>query len=436
MNNRKKKQRQLFKASLLTALLAVMGLLLVKYTLPSENQGFTDLQVAKVAAAAPDPIVFMGITLQDLEVESAEISNGNTFGGLMTARGLNATDLATLLANADTVFDVRRIMVGRPHHFFVNDTGAAVHWIYEESQASYITFDLQSPFAVRRVVRPREVRVRSIIGQVESSLYESLVQADASPALAVNLANIYAWTIDFFRIHPGDVFKVVFEEIWVEDTVFVGIGNILASAFASGGQTFQAFRYTSPDSATGYYDAQGKMMKRAFLKAPLEFFRISSKFNPKRFHPVLKTMRAHLGTDYAAPAGTPIMTTADGVVEAAGYTSGNGNYVKVKHNTVYATQYLHMSKIAPGMKPGRRVKQGEVIGFVGSTGLATGPHVCYRFWKNGVQVNPLAEKLPESNPIDAKYLDDYLSFIQPLKAQLEALVLPDSQNANPQANVL
>lgn len=435
MTKRNKKFRQLLKASAITLFLAVVGVAVVQYTLPTQQAKFSDLDAA-IPVAPPAPINFMGIPLHNLELESSAIPAGSTFGGLMTAKGLSNTDLATLLDNATDVFDVRRILVGRPHHFLLNDTGSAVYWIYEESQASYLQFQLTAPFEVVRTTRPREVRVREVMGQIDGSLYETITRAEVSPTLAVNLANIYAWTIDFFRIHPGDVFKVVFEEIWVDDTIFTGIGNILASSFASGGQTFYAFRYTNPEGATEYFDAQGKMMKKAFLKAPLEFFKISSKFNPKRFHPVLKTMRAHLGTDYAAPAGTPIMSTADGVVETAGHTSGNGNFVKVKHNTVYATQYLHMSKIAAGMKPGRRVKQGETIGYVGSTGLATGPHVCYRFWKNGVQINPLAEKLPESNPIDAKYLDAYLTAIQPLKAKLEALTLPNSTLPESQTNVL
>jgi murein DD-endopeptidase MepM/ murein hydrolase activator NlpD len=417
---KKKKNRKLLQAGALTLLLGIFGLILLKYTLPSQSNILAENE-QEPAAPPPEPLVFMGITLDNLDLETSVIENGSTFGGLMASKGLSPAVVAELLSLADTVFDVRRILVGKSHYFFVNDTGGAAHWIYEESQTSYVVFDLMAPLAVKRVVRPREVRVREVVGQIEGSLYETLARKEVSPALAVNLSNIFAWTIDFFRIHPEDAFKIIFEEVWVDDTVFAGIGNILACSFSSGGKTYEAFRYTNPDGQTDYFDATGKMMKKAFLKAPLEFFRISSKFNPKRFHPVLKTMRAHLGTDYAAPHGTPIMTTADGVVEKAGYTSGNGNYVKVKHNNVYATQYLHMSKIAPGMKPGRRVRQGEVIGYVGSTGLATGPHVCYRFWKNGVQVNPLDEKLPESNPMDAKYLAEYLAYIGPLKLQLEAL---------------
>jgi murein DD-endopeptidase MepM/ murein hydrolase activator NlpD len=274
------------------------------------------------------------------------------------------------------------------------------------------------------------VRERSIAGTIESSLYLTLQNLDVSPALAVSLADIYAWTVDFFRIQKGDAFRVIFEEKYVEDSIFVGVGAIKAASFYHGGTELYAFDYTDESGNREFYDEKGNSLRKAFLKAPLKFFRISSKYNPKRLHPVLKTMRPHLGTDYAAPTGTPIMTTADGTIEKVGYTSGNGNYVKVKHNSVYSTQYLHMSKIAPGMKAGKRVRQGDVIGFVGSTGLATGPHVCYRFWKNGKQVNPLIEKLPESNPIAEGYRSDFENFIAPLKVKLDNLKVPKQQSAN------
>jgi murein DD-endopeptidase MepM/ murein hydrolase activator NlpD len=186
----------------------------------------------------------------------------------------------------------------------------------------------------------------------------------------------------------------------VDDTLYAGVGKILAARFYHQNKTYHAFRFTTSDGETDYFDINGRTMRKAFLKAPLQFSRISSHFSPKRFHPVQRRWKPHLGTDYAAPTGTPIMTTADGVIESAGYTSGNGNYVKVKHNSTYSTQYLHMSKIGKGIKPGVRVRQGDVIGYVGSTGLATGPHVCYRFWKNGVQVDALKEKLPEAKELD------------------------------------
>jgi murein DD-endopeptidase MepM/ murein hydrolase activator NlpD len=220
---------------------------------------------------------------------------------------------------------------------------------------------------------------------------------DLNPVLALELADIYAWSIDFYQIQKGDQFKVYFSEKYVEDE-YVGIDSIYAAIFTHRNVEFSAILFEQ-DGLTSYFDELGNSLQKAFLQTPVKFSRISSRYTKKRFHPVLKRNKAHLGTDYAAPTGTPIYTTGDGVITHASYTSGNGNYVKIRHNTVYTTQYLHMSKFAAGTKAGKAVKQGTVIGYVGSTGLATGPHVCYRFWKNGNQVDPYKEKIPPSFPV-------------------------------------
>jgi murein DD-endopeptidase MepM/ murein hydrolase activator NlpD len=220
-----------------------------------------------------------------------------------------------------------------------------------------------------------------------------------SPALVMELSNIYAWTIDFFRIQKGDKFKVYYEERFVEDE-FVGIGRIWAAKFTHQSEDFYAFYFKEEGVNFGdYFDEQNKNLRKAFLRAPLNFSRISSKYSKRRKHPVTGRVKAHLGTDYAAPTGTPILSTANGTITTASYTRNNGNYVKIRHNSTYSTQYLHMSKIKSGIRKGVHVKQGSIIGYVGSTGLATGPHVCYRFWKNGRQVDPYKEKLPASEPM-------------------------------------
>lgn len=254
------------------------------------------------------------------------------------------------------------------------------------------------------------------------ALDQQLKDINMTGEMAEFIAGVFAWTIDFFKLHPGDEFKVIYEEKSVEGTPF-SIGNITAAWFKHQDKEFFAFRYVI-DSATnqiGYFDTAGKEMKRPFLMAPVKYSRISSGFTMKRFHPVQKKWKAHLGTDYAAPHGTPIMATGDGTVIAASYTGGNGNYVKIHHNETYETQYLHMSGFAPGIKKGVFVKQGDIIGYVGSTGLATGPHVCYRFWKNGEQIDHRAEKFPESVPMVDSLLPHYLEYIKPVKAQLDSM---------------
>ncbi|MDX5404545.1 MAG: peptidoglycan DD-metalloendopeptidase family protein [Bacteroidota bacterium] len=369
-----------------------------------------------------------GFPMDQYEVERTEIKNGDSFGELLGNRGVSNSTVFSIAENFKDIFDVRRIRAGKPVAFLtpkLQDSISGVsHMIYEASPTEYFVFQLQDSLFVRREEREVSYKVREVTGIIESSLYETLLDQNASPELANRLSEIYAWTIDFFRIQKNDHFKVIFEEKYIEDTIYVGIGRIIAADFNHFGNDLYAFRYQDTTGFYDFYDEKGNTLRKAFLRAPLQFSRISSRYSPKRFHPVLKRWKSHLGTDYAAPTGTPIMTTADGVVSVAGYTSGNGNYVKVRHNSTYETQYLHMSRIAKGMKPGRFVKQGEVIGYVGSTGLATGPHVCYRFWKNGKQVDPLREKLPEAEPIKEAYKEDYLRHMQPLKQRLDEMAIP------------
>ena len=242
-----------------------------------------------------------------------------------------------------------------------------------------------------------------------------------SNLLVYQLSDIYQWSIDFFKLQKGDQFKMIYHEKYIDDTIFAGIESVEAAVFKHSDRPFYAFNYET-DSITGqasFYDEEAKALQSFFLKAPLNYSRISSRYQRRRFHPVQKRWKAHLGTDYAAPTGTPIKTTADGVVIASSYTSGNGNYVKVRHNQKYTTQYLHMSK--RNVRNGQAVKQGDVIGFVGSTGLATGPHVCYRFWVNGKQVDPYRQNLPTAKQIEDGKKDEYFAFIEPLKTALDKI---------------
>lgn len=242
-------------------------------------------------------------------------------------------------------------------------------------------------------------------GEITSSLWQTMADNNINFNITVNLSEIYAWAIDFYRIQKGDYFKVLYEEKFV-DGESVGIGKVIAAYFNHYNHDYYAV-YFEQGEAADYFDENANSLRKAFLKAPLKYSRISSRYSMKRFHPVQKRYKAHLGTDYAAPRGTPIMSTGDGVIQKSGYSKGNGNYVKVRHNSVYSTQYLHMNKIKSGIRKGVRVRQGDVIGYVGSTGLATGPHVCYRFWKNGRQVDALKVSVPPSLPVEKKYRSEY-----------------------------
>jgi murein DD-endopeptidase MepM/ murein hydrolase activator NlpD len=273
--------------------------------------------------------------------------------------------------------------------------------IYEIDPTSFVIFSFSDIVSVEVRKRDIQTRMRHVEGVIQGSLYETLRKQGASPALAVTLSEVYAWQIDFYRIQRGDAFKVFFEEETM-DGKSIGVGRIQSAWFKHAGKEFVAL-YFEQDGKGDYYDAEGNSLRKAFLKAPLSYSRISSRFTNRRFHPVLKRNIPHHGTDYAAPTGTPIRAVGDAVVSKARYDNANGNHVRLKHNGTYETGYLHMSRIAPGIRAGARVTQGQIIGYVGSTGLATGPHLCYRFWVNGVPADPHKVEFPSSTPIASEY---------------------------------
>ena len=301
-------------------------------------------------------------------------------------------------------FNVNGIRAGNPYTVLCKKDSSkkACYFIYETSKVDYVVLDLKE-FETFTAQKEQEISPHLAEGTIESSLFLTMTNNELSPALAMEMADIYAWTIDFYRLQKGDHFKVYYDRRYVEDE-FVGIGNIHACEFEHNGEKLLAYRFEN-DGKVDFYDEEGNSLRKAFLKSPLKFGRISSRYSKRRFHPVQKRWKAHKGTDYAAPTGTPILATGDGTVIASTYTKNNGNYVKIRHNSTYTTQYLHMSKRL--VQKGDFVKQGQTIGKVGSTGLATGPHVCYRFWKNGSQVNHLREKFPAAKPLDKSLMTNF-----------------------------
>lgn len=382
----------------------------------------TDLEAVQAAVAKEIQYRF-GLPVDSFEVLESVVKSGESFGNILLSNGVGYDVINRIANDFKDVFDVRWLRSGKPYALFCqnNDSSrVARYMVYESSPIEYYVFDLSDSVNVYQGKKEVTTKVHEVSGAINSSLYETLMERGASVGVAMKLADVYAWSIDFFRIQKGDYFKVIYEEKYIDDTVNVGVGRILAADFNHGSRSFYSFYYDRPDdNYSDYFDENGKTLRKAFLKAPLDFYRISSRYNPKRFHPVLKRWKSHLGTDYAAPTGTPIMATADGTVIAAAYTRGNGNYVKIRHNSTYTTQYLHMSRFAKGMGKGKVVKQGDIIGYVGSTGLATGPHVCYRFWKNGTQVDPYQQELPEADPIKETYKEDFDTKMAALKKRLD-----------------
>ena len=376
-----------------------------------------------IAPKAKPKLVEFGFKIHDFNIVNDTIKSGDTFGSLIEKQNLDSRKVYDIVAKVKDTFDVRSIRIGKPFTILRSKdrTNKIQVLIYQPDRLNFYVIDFRDSIIVYKKAKPLTFKTRTIAGALNGSLSETLQNLKVDPALAPRIAKIYAWSIDFFKLKKGDKFALKFTERYINDTIYDGVDSLKAAFFEYKGKKVYAFPF-APDANTKkqqYFDEEGKTLKNFFLKAPLKFVNITSRFAKNRFHPVQLIWKAHKGTDYAAPTGTPIMTTAAGVVEQAGFTTGNGNFVKVKHDKTYSTQYLHMSKIL--VRRGQRVTQGQVIGKVGSTGLATGPHVCYRFWRNGVQVDALRLNLPTSTPMDSKYRQKYIEYMNPLKRELDSV---------------
>jgi len=366
-----------------------------------------------------------GFRYKEFNVVQDTIESGDTFGSILSTQNLDGRRVFDIVETIKDSFDVRSMQRGKPIVLFrtKDKTKKLQAFFYQPDRTHCYIVDLRDSVKAYQRTRPLRFNTRTIASALDGSLSETLDKAKVDPALATQIAKVYAWSIDFFKLQRGAHFGITFTERYVNDTVYDGVDSLKAAFFEYKGQRIYAFPFAQ-DEKSGkleYFDEQGKALKSFFLKAPLKFINITSRYTRSRFHPVQKIWKAHNGTDYAAPTGTPIMTTASGVVEQAGYTAGNGNFVKVKHDRTFTTQYLHMSRIL--VRRGQRVSQGQVIGKVGSTGLATGPHVCYRFWKNGTQVDPLRLNLPHSAAMNPKYKARFIKQMTPLKSELDRIAL-------------
>ena len=397
----------------------------------NESAGVVEAEAVE-SIITTKPEVRFGFSLDEFDIIQDVIQEGWTLSHLFAQLGIESHEIFQAdVVSRDSIVGLKYIVAGRPFTAFIpkNDTSRRAHSIiYESSIVEYIQFNFKDSVHVIKHTKPVTVSRKNLTGEIAKNsnltqtIHQDIQQIGLTGELSEAISGIFAWSIDFFKLQPGDQFKLVYTEKSVEDIPF-GLDRIEAIWFKHRGGGHYAFYFEndSLEKVEGYYDEKGKEMKRPFLMSPVKFSRISSGYSANRLHPVQKRNKPHLGTDYAAPEGTPIFTTADGTIIEASRSQFNGNYVKVRHNETYQTQYLHMSKIENGIKPGIRVKQGQTIGYVGSTGLATGPHVCYRFWKNGKQVNHRAEKLPTTIPLKKELLPMYLEFIKPLKSELDRM---------------
>lgn len=394
----------------------------------SINQGSQDkvfFNPASVQVTVGEPLTYYGISVADGRIIEGKVKRNQPLIEIL--KSYNAPDkfLRQLSTIDKKVFNTGRIIPGRKYTIISNPDSTARAFIYEPDPTQYVVLNFSDTLYVD-VCRREVVSVeRHISGTIQSSLSETIYELGKNDALTNSIVDVFAWVIDFQHLYPGDRFKVVYSEKQVDGKT-IGIEKIITASFEHQGRTFNAFSYDQ-GSGIDYFDEEGKSLRKAFLRYPIEFTRISSRYSLNRFHPVQKRYKAHLGTDFAAPTGTPIKSVGDGIVLEARYTSANGNYVKIRHNGTYTTQYLHMSRIAPGIKPGTHVRQGQWIGNVGSTGLATGPHLCFRFWKNGVQVDALRVDLPEATPIRSENMEEFGQVAATQRLLLDAVKFPEQE---------
>lgn len=400
----------------------VAAIIIVLFLIISCNKK-TDKIETKTTKPKPSKTEF-GFNYADYNVINDTIEKGQTFGTIIQGQNIGNKQVYTIVEQIKDSFNVRNIRYHKPYTLLrsKNKTNDLQVFIYQPDALTYYVIDLRDSIAkAYRKIKPVTLKRKIIGGVLKSSLSETLGNESVEAALASRITKIFAWSIDFFKLKKGDRYGLIFKERFINDSIYDGVEELEAAFFEYKGKIVYAFPFEQDTTSgkTEYYDDQGKTLKNLFLKTPIKFSRITSRFTSNRFHPVQHTWKAHKGTDYAAPTGTPISTTAAGIVETTGYTAGNGNFVKVKHNGTYSTQYLHMSRIL--VKRGQRVTQGQTIGLVGSTGLATGPHVCYRFWKNGVQVDALKLNLPTGESLTGNNRARFLKQIEPLKRELDSI---------------
>lgn len=367
------------------------------------------------------PTMFYGYNVDSMILIEGRVKRNQNLSEILNEHNISHQKIHELSLASKPVFDIRKIGVNKKYTLicYPDSLQTARAMIYEPGPTEYVVFDLDDSVSVKKEEKQIITKERELAGTIDMSLAVTMSDLGVSPQLTNDFVDVFAWQIDFFRLQKGDRFKMIYEEKLVDGEV-IGFGDIKAIYFQHFGNDYYAYYYNQ-GSGIDYFDEDGNSLRKAFLKYPLDFTRISSRYSGNRYHPVQKRWKAHRGTDFAAPKGTPIRSVGDGIVSEARFSTYNGNYVKIKHNTTYSTQYLHMSKIASGIRPGVKVKQGQTIGYVGSTGLATGNHLCYRFWKNGVQIDALKVKLPPSEPIKEDNKADFERVRDAFKQQLDSI---------------
>jgi murein DD-endopeptidase MepM/ murein hydrolase activator NlpD len=346
-----------------------------------------------------------GIVTDSLKIDRDEVKSGENLGGIFSRLGVDQHIIGNLRSYTDGVFEIRKLRSGNTYTAMMSSDNKLNYFVYSLNDTSYVIFDFRDSLHVYMESKEVVRKLKSVSGVINSSLWTSFQSSGADPNMAVALANIFQWTIDFYAIQKGDSYKVIYEELSVDGKP-MGIGEIHCALFNQDGKDHYAFRFEE-GSVTDYFDENGQNLRKEFLKAPLKFSRISSRFSNSRMHPILRIRRPHHGVDYAAPTGTPVHTIGNGTILKAAYAGGGGRQVSIRHSNGYTTSYMHLSGFGPGIRPGVSVVQGQVIGYVGSSGLATGPHLDFRVYKNNIAIDPLKMDSPPALPVGEKYKASY-----------------------------
>lgn len=375
-----------------------------------------------------EPKLFHGIDLNKFSVKTKKIKKGDSFGKILEDNGIDYPEVYEILQAIKGKLNIRKLNIGKSYSLFYSKDSIKTpeYFVYHPGPESFTRIHLRDSLYGEFIQKPIRSIEMEASGVINSSLYETMQNSGINEELTYYLSDIYAWTVDFFRLRKGDRFKVIYIEKFVDDSISIGVDRIKAAYFEHKGKSLYAFEYLSnPEKGIiDYFDENAKSLRRAFLQGPLKFNRISSRYNLRRKISYYgNRIRPHKGTDFAASVGTPILATANGTISKASYTKGNGNFITIKHNSIYSTQYLHMKKRKA--RVGQYVKQGDVIGWVGMTGYTSGPHVCYRFWKNGKQVDPFKQKLPDAKPISKKLKESFTEYMTPYKIKLDCISFND-----------
>lgn len=408
-----------YKNYVLFSVLLIVVILVVATLYHKYLNELAEQEKQVVQEEKPEPEMFFGFPVDSFNIESGLIRSGQNLSDLLVKKGVSMSTIDLLVKQYKWVFDARKIKTLNKYHYLMekDSISSLAYFIYETSPKQYVVYQFAGKPNVYCVNKPVDIVLKTATGEITSSLSQCLEEQGLSYVLTSKFESIYQWTIDFFELQKGDKFRIIYDEEMV-DGRSVGIGEVYAAEFIHNNVNYYAFLFEE-GNVESYFDEKGQSLKKAFLKAPLSLYRISSRFSNSRLHPVLKIRRPHHGVDYAAPSGTPVFTVGNGTVISKGYQAGGGgNYLKIKHNKTYTTVYMHLKGFASGIRTGVGVKQGQLIGYVGATGLASGPHLDFRVFKNGSPIDPLKMESPRVEPVSKEKMPEFTALKDSLIIEL------------------